>query len=107
MDDSPGQKPRGQINEFTKTMKRTLAVLLSVVVSFGAERAEVKNISVNGGIEDGKARLVIEAMLQGLTAAEREKLLFSTTLNQSVQITREKQIHTVAAMFDILQGEAK
>jgi len=81
--------------------------MMAALVSFGAERAEVKNISVNGGIEEGKARLVIEAALQGLTAAEREKLLYSTTLNQTVQITREKQIHTVAATFDILQGEPK
>src|SRR4051812_45364636 len=88
-------------------MKRTLAVMMAALVSFGAERAELKNISVNGGIEEGKARLVIEAALQGLTAAEREKLLYSTTLNQTIQITREKQIHTVAATFDILQGDPK
>ncbi len=81
--------------------------MMAALVSFGAERAEVKNISVNGGIEEGRARLVIEAALQGLTAAEREKLLYSTTLNQTVQITRDKQIHTVAATFDVLQGEPK
>src|ERR1051325_8541503 len=88
-------------------MKRTLAVMMAALVSFGAERAEVKNISVNGGIEEGKARLVIEAALQGLTSAEREKLLYSTTLNQAVRITREKQIHNVTAPFDVLQGEPK
>src|ERR1051325_10688534 len=88
-------------------MKRTFPGMMAALVSFGAERAEVKNISVNGGIEEGKARLVIEAALQGLTSAEREKLLYSTTLNQAVRITREKQIHNVTATFDVLQGEPK
>jgi hypothetical protein len=88
-------------------MKRTLGIFLAALVSLGAEKAELKNILVNGGIEDGKARLVIEAALQGLTAAEREKLLYATTLNQTVQITREKQTHRVAASFDILQGDPR
>src|SRR3954454_9889277 len=105
MDDSAGEEPGRQIT--IKNMKRTLAVMMAALVSFGAERAEIKNISVNGGMEEGKARIVIEAALQGLTAAEREKLLYSTTLNQTVRITREKQIHTIAATFDVLQGEPK
>src|SRR5688572_13015886 len=88
-------------------MKRTLLAVMFAMVSFGAEKAELKNISVNGGIEDGKARLVIEAALQGLFGTEREKLLYSTTLDHAVRITREKQIHTVSATFDILQGEVK
>ena len=87
-------------------MKRTLAVLLACFVSFGAEKAEVKNISVNGGIEDGKARLVIEAALHGL-GTDREKLIYTTALDHGVRITREKQLHTVTATFDVLQGEAK
>ena len=35
--------------------------------------AEVKNLSVNGGLEDGKGKLIIEAQLTGLDAA-RAKL---------------------------------
>src|SRR4051794_39525917 len=88
-------------------MKRTLGIFLAAFVSFGAEKAELKNISVNGGIEDGKARLVIEAVLHGLTSAERETLLYSTTLHQTVNVMREKQIHRVTATFDILQGDPK
>jgi hypothetical protein len=88
-------------------MKRILGLMVAAMVSFGAEKAEVKNISVNGGIEDGKARLVIEAALQGLIGADREKLLYATTLNHSVLITREKETHEISAKFDVLQGEPK
>lgn len=87
-------------------MKRTLAVSLACFVSFGAEKAEVKNISVNGGIEDGKARLVIEAALHGL-GTNREKLIYTAALDHVVRITREKQLHTINASFDVLQGEPK
>lgn len=88
-------------------MKWTLAALLACLVSFDAEKAEVKNISVDGGIPEGHARIVIEAALHGLSATNREKLIYTTQLEQIVQITREKQAHTVKATFDILQGEAK
>src|SRR4051794_39406506 len=87
-------------------MKRILALLLTGFVSLGAEQAELKNISVNGGIEEGKARIVIEGAFQGLASA-RERLLFSTTLNQRVQIGREKETHTISATFDILQGDPR
>ncbi len=73
----------------------------------GAETsAELQNLTINGGIEDGKARLIIEAALRGM-GGDREKLLFSTALQHAVQIAREKQMHTIAATFEILQGEAK
>jgi hypothetical protein len=39
----------------------------------------LKDLSINGGVQDGKARLVIEAQLQGLTG-DKDKALFSTTL---------------------------
>lgn len=68
-------------------------------------KAEVKNLSLNGGIEDGKARLVIEADFKGL-APEKEKLLFSTTLEHLLQISREKHLHTINASFEIIQGTA-
>src|ERR1035437_2955530 len=68
--------------------------------------AEVKNLSLNGGLEDGKARLVIEAMLNGLPG-DREKTIFSTALQHSIKITRDKLGDSIAAIFDILAGEPK
>ena len=40
---------------------------LSVAPTFAAT-AEVKDVTVQGGIQEGKARLVIEAQLNGLSA---------------------------------------
>src|ERR1035437_9555261 len=68
--------------------------------------AEVKNLSLNGGLEDGKARLVIEAILKGMPG-DQEKAVFSTALQHSIRITRDKLTDSVAATFDILAGEPK
>src|ERR1035437_9565295 len=68
--------------------------------------AEVKNLSLNGGLEDGKARLVIEAILKGLPG-DQEKAIFSTALQHSIRITRDKLSDSIAATFDILSGEPK
>src|ERR1035441_3831174 len=68
--------------------------------------AEVKNLSVNGGLEDGKARLVIEATLKGMPG-DQEKAIFSTALLHSIKISRDKLTDSIAATFDILAGEPK
>ena len=68
--------------------------------------AEVKNLSLNGGLEDGKARLVIEAILNG-QPGDQGKVIFSTALQHSIKITRDKLTDSVAATFDILAGEPK
>src|ERR1041385_1139032 len=81
-------------------------LLFSIAFSSRAAQAEIKDLSVNGGVQDGKARLVFEANLQGLTG-DKDKLLCPTTLQHSLQISRDKHTHTIAATFDILQGEAK
>src|ERR1035437_10521220 len=72
----------------------------------GSTTAEVKNLSFNGGLEDGKARLVIEAILKGMPG-DQEKVVFSTSLQHSIKITRDKLTDFVAATFDILAGEPK
>src|SRR5687768_9503433 len=82
----------------------TLLVLFSL--SSHCAQTELKDLSINGGVQDGKARLVIEAQLQGLTG-DKDKALFSTTLQHVWQIAREKHTHTIAATLDVLQGEPK
>ena len=81
-----------------------LLVLFSLS-SYSAQ-TELKDLSINGGVQDGKARLVIEAQLQGLTG-DKDKVLFSTTLQHVWQIAHEKHTHTIAATLDVLQGEPK
>src|ERR1035437_3330924 len=68
--------------------------------------AEVKNLSLNGGLEDGKARLVIESILKGMPG-DQEKAIFSTALQHSRKITRDKLSDSSAATFDILSGDPK
>ncbi len=97
-------------------MKLTTTRLLSALLLLGgalflnptafAAQAELKDLSINGGIQDGKARIVIDANLAGFSG-EKDKLLFATTLQHALQISREKHSHTINATFDILQGEAK
>ncbi len=83
-----------------------LALLAVLPVPGFAAQAELKDLSINGGIQDGKARLVIEAELKGLTE-DKEKSLYATALQHSLTITREKHTHAVNATFDILQGTPK
>jgi hypothetical protein len=80
-------------------------LVLSSLSSYCAQ-TELKDLSINGGVQDGKARLIIEAQLQGLTG-DKDKLLFSTTLQHVWQITRDKHTHTITATLDVLQGEPK
>lgn len=81
------------------------AVIALSPVAFGAQ-AEVKDVSINGGVQDGKARIVIEGQFGPLTA-DKEKLLFATTLQHSLFIARDKHTSVIQATFDILQGEPK
>src|SRR5688572_26836229 len=85
-----------------------LAGILLILFSLSSHCAqtELKDLSINGGVQDGKARLVIEAQLHGLTG-DKDKLLFSTTLQHVWQIAREKHTHTIAATLDVLHGEPK
>jgi hypothetical protein len=80
--------------------------LIVFAVPAHAAQAEVKDLSINGGIQDGKARIVIDAQLKGLTD-DKERLLFATALQHAMRFTRDKLEHNITATIDILQGEAK
>jgi hypothetical protein len=89
-------------------MKIATLLFLAVLVTLnthGAEQAELKDISINGGITDGKARLTIEGFLG--TPHMDAKTLFSTAVEHTLSITRDKHTHTIHATFEILQGEPK
>ena len=78
---------------------------LSVAPTFAAT-AEVKDVTVQGGIQEGKARLVIEAQLNGLSGTEAP-LLFSTGLEQWIRITTVGVAQTLRASMEILQGDPR
>src|ERR1043166_6571234 len=83
-----------------------VAFLLGTLLSATAAETELTNISVNGGVQNGKARLVIEGNLFS-PAGQQANPLFATTVEQLINITREKQTHTIHVVFDLLQGEPK
>src|SRR5262245_32960692 len=82
------------------------SLFLSLAPFAHGAAAELKDISINGGLQDGKARLVIEALLSGLSG-DRERVIFTTTLQHSMQVSREAIRHSINATLDILQGDAK
>jgi hypothetical protein len=91
-------------------MKKLLAFVLTLSVLFFAtadeQKAELKDLTFNGGLQDGKARLVIEAMLNGLQGS-KEKPVFATTLQHSIRITRDKITDSISATLDVINGEPK
>ena len=89
----------------TNTLFSLILAPLLLVPSYAAEqKTELKNLSVNGGLEEGKARLIIEAALSGLPS-EKEKPIVATALEQSLKLTRDKLTDNLLATFNILQGE--
>lgn len=80
--------------------------LFPALLAGAATQVELKNLTVNGGIDEGKAHWVIEANVSGLPG-EKERVLFATSLQHLLQISRERQTHTVNATFDILQGDLR
>lgn len=82
----------------------SFAALLQIPAN-GAQ-AELKDLSIDGGLQDGKARLIIEAHLTG-GAADKGKLLFSSSLEHLMRISREKLAHSMTLNIEVLQGDAK
>lgn len=69
-------------------------------------QAEVKNLSINGGVDDEKARLVIEAHLKPL-AEDQSKLLFAAVFQHSIHASPDKVTHSIRVSIDVLQGSPK
>src|SRR5436190_13540680 len=89
-----------------RTLILTCCLLVSISFAFAAERtADLKNLSLSGGIDQGKARLVIEGWLNG--AAEQEKSAFATTAYQSIRVDQTKLGQTILLTFDIVTGSPK
>lgn len=104
-----GNKLNSSRHPLSRRCLLILALLLSILtvsVTARAAQAELKDLAITGGIQDGKARLVIDANLAGLPG-DRDKVIFATALQHAIRISREKHAHTVNATFSILQGEAK
>lgn len=91
------------------SMNRLFAFLTGVVLLAGISlraaetRAELTNLSINGGVQDGKARLILEANLTG--SGERGPTLYSTALDHGITVVPGRISHSATATFEILQGQ--
>ena len=85
-------------------LHKLAALLIAPCLAF-AQTAEVKDLSINGGVADGKAKLTIEGTF-GAPAGE-QKVIFATGIRHWVKVSREKVRTTINATLDVLQGEPK
>jgi hypothetical protein len=100
---------QGRLNPPPSRWLGLLLSLLTVVSAIAADapvQAELKNISVTGGLTDDKARLVIEADLKGV-GGERVAPIFATQVHQSMQAGLDLLTHTVRLNLEVLQGQPK
>jgi hypothetical protein len=67
-------------------------------------RAELTNLAINGGIQDGKARLILEANLRG-GGDPNAPTLYATALDHGITVSAQQIQHTATATFDLLQGQ--
>ncbi len=67
-------------------------------------RAELTNLAINGGIQDGKARLILEANLRG-SGDPTAPVLYATALDHAITVSAQRIQHSATATFDLLQGQ--
>src|SRR5437868_4197174 len=90
-----------------KTFLFTFITAISLSALHAADtKAELKDLSINGGLQDGKARLVIEAQMKG-SSDEHDRILFATELQHSIHLARDVIDHTFVASIEILQGDPR
>jgi hypothetical protein len=92
------------MKQLTLTLLVALSSLLTCRSVVGDTSAQLKDLSVTGGLDGGKARLVIEALLNGFSADKRT-LIYTTTLQHSITASAERLDHSFAATLDIIQGD--
>jgi hypothetical protein len=98
-------KPSPSLNRTVTRFLTIIGLFAASGISQAASETEMQDLSINGGVQNGKARLTIEGQLFG--PGQEANPLFATTLEQLVAVNREKQSHTITATFDVLQGNPK
>lgn len=84
----------------------SVLTLGSLAAADAPVQADVKSVSLTGGISDEKARLVIEADLRGV-GGDRLAPIFASTIEQAVRVGLEKLSHTARLSLEVLQGQPK
>lgn len=69
------------------------------------DSADLRDVSLNGGVQDGKARLTIEGFL-GSTAYQAP-LIFSVFVEDLLEADRDRVTQKIQLTLDVLQGKPK
>jgi hypothetical protein len=103
----------GKLGRFCVGLLAILALLVYVLSLLATSaraqspvQAEVKNISLTGGLTDEKARLVIEADLKGV-GGERVQPIFASAIEQTIHVSLDKLAHSVRLSLEVIQGQPK
>src|SRR4051812_16294212 len=89
---NPSYYSRPAFNQLLLIFTGAVALLAVALTAPAATETELKDLAINGGVQNGKARLIIEGQLFG--GQDQTNALFATTLEQLIAISREKQTHT-------------
>ncbi len=79
------------------------ALLFITAISATGAQSELKDVSISGGIENGKARLTIEGILSGLIG-DQQKPAFATAIQESMQVDPTKITYKLLGSLDIVAG---
>jgi hypothetical protein len=90
-----------------KSLSSILTLICSLLLLSPSSQGqqELKNVSVTGGLQDGKARLIIEGWLNG--GAHDSKAIFATTVEDLIRVTSDKISQEMQLTLDILDGNPK
>lgn len=79
--------------------------LLSLCAADVPLSTEVQDLAFEGGVSNGQPRVVIQALLKGMSE-EKKPLVYVCALHHTIQATALQLNHTLHATFDLRQGEA-
>ena len=87
-------------------MKNLIAIGCAALLLAGArgaeQKADLKDLSISGGIENGKARLTIEGILAALTG--EQKPAFATAIQESIGLGANKVTYRILVSAEVVAG---
>ncbi|MEO7319495.1 MAG: hypothetical protein ABIZ56_10945, partial [Chthoniobacteraceae bacterium] len=93
------------MNRFHRLLSRPFAFFAGLLcTSLIAAETEIKDPAISGGVADGKLKLTIEGVVGGQPGG-KDKLIFATSYQDAIKVTREKIAHDIGMTIDILQGD--
>ncbi|HEY5914099.1 MAG TPA: hypothetical protein VJA21_26220, partial [Verrucomicrobiae bacterium] len=87
-------------------MKNLIAIGCAALLLAGArgaeQKADLKDLSISGGIENGKARITIEGILAALTG--EQKPAFATAIQESIGLGANKVTYRILVSAEVVAG---